>query len=181
MAAIRLVSLAALLAAALAIFGAPPRAAASVDQFTVLDPTPSLLNGESAARRSDILDRLQSLGVDSVRIQVQWRVLAPAPHSSTKPPAFDGSDPGSYPPHAFDVLDSIVRGVDARGMKALLVPTGPIPDWASTTGRGSLSDPSPVEFERFVQALGERYDGTCVLPKCAAGPEIGRASCRERV
>ena len=126
-AAIRLVSLAAMLALALVMIAAPSRAAASVDQFTILDPTPSLLNGESAARRSDILDRLQSLGVDSVRIQVQWRVLAPAPNSSTKPFSFDGSDPASYPAHAFDTLDSIVRGVDARGMKALLVPTGPIP------------------------------------------------------
>nr|MDQ2935706.1 hypothetical protein [Chloroflexota bacterium] len=96
-AAIRIVSLAATLAVALAMIAAPPRAAASSDQFTVLDPTPSLLNGESAARRSDILDRLQALGVDSVRIQVQWRVLAPAPESTTKPADFDGSDPGAYP------------------------------------------------------------------------------------
>ncbi|MEK6251199.1 MAG: hypothetical protein AABM43_04510 [Actinomycetota bacterium] len=170
-AAIRIVSLAATLAVALAMIAAPPRAAASSDQFTVLDPTPSLLNGESAARRSDILDRLQALGVDSVRIQVQWRVLAPAPESSTKPADFDGSDPGDYPNRAFDVLDSIVRGVQARGMDALLVPTGPIPDWASSTGRGSLFDPDPDEFEQFVQALGQRYDGTCVPPNCAGGPD----------
>ena len=170
-AAIRIVSLAAMLALGLAMIAAPPRAAASIDQFTVLDPTPSLLNGESAARRSDILDRLQALGVDSVRIQVQWRVLAPAPESSTKPLGFDGSDPGGYPNHAFDILDSIVRGVQARGMDALLVPTGPIPDWASSTGRGSLFDPDPDEFEQFVQALGKRYDGTCVPPKCAGGPD----------
>ena len=61
--------LAALLAtAAIAVLAGAPAASASTDQITILDPTPSLLNGETAARRSDILDRLQALGVDSVRI-----------------------------------------------------------------------------------------------------------------
>ncbi len=165
--AIRIVLVGALLGLLLA---APTRAAASPDQFTVLDPTPSLLNGESSARRSDILDRLQALGVDSVRIQVQWRVLAPTPNSFSKPFDFDGSDPGDYPLHSFDVLDSIVRGVVQRGMKPLLVPTGPIPIWASSTRRGSLFDPEPSEFGDFVHALGQRYDGTCVPPRCGPGP-----------
>jgi hypothetical protein len=171
MAAIRIASVAAMLGLALVAAGLPATAAASSDQFTVLDPTPSLLNGETAARRSDILDRLQALGVNSVRIQVQWRLLAPAPRSSVKPPGFDPSDPGNYPAHSLDVLDSVVRGVTARGMHALLTPTGPIPDWASSTGRGALFDPDPGDFEQFVGALAERYDGTCVPPKCAGGPD----------
>jgi hypothetical protein len=156
---------------AAAILAAPASAAADAGQYTILDPTPSLLNGENAARRADTLDRLQALGVDTVRIQVQWRFLAPTPGSSMKPLAFDGSDSGDYPGHAFDVLDSVVRGVEARGMDALLTPTGPIPDWASSTREGALFNPNPTEFERFVQALGERYDGTCVPPKCEGGAD----------
>ena len=159
-----------LLAAALGLAlaaAAPSGAAASADQFTVLDPTPQLLNGETAARRSDILDRLQALGVDSVRIQVQWHFLAPAARSDRKPSDFDASDPGDYPTNAFEVLDSIVRSVIARDMKPLLTPTGPIPLWASESRRGSLFDPDPDEFEQFVHAVGRRYDGTCVPPECA--------------
>jgi hypothetical protein len=160
----------ALLTAALCTAYAPARAGASTDQITILDPTPSLLNGETSARRFDILDRLQALGVDSVRIQVQWQFLAPSPDSSTKPVGFDGSDPGDYPAKAFEVLDSVVRGTVARGMKPLLTPTGPFPAWASLSGNGRLSDPDPGEFEQFVEALGERYSGDCVPPKCAVGP-----------
>ncbi|MGH2982451.1 MAG: hypothetical protein ACRDKV_10465, partial [Solirubrobacterales bacterium] len=45
---------------ALGMFGLAPKAAASKDQFAVLDPTPQLLNGVTAGRRADILDRLQA-------------------------------------------------------------------------------------------------------------------------
>ena len=159
--------LVAVAAVSLAALAGPGRAAASADQITILDPTPSLLNGETAARRSDILDRLQALGVDSVRIQVQWRFLAPQPSSSEAPEDFDASDPGDYPAHAFEVLDSIVRGTVERGMQPLLTPTGPFPEWASSSGRGDLFDPEPQEFERFVTALGERYSGDCAPPSCA--------------
>jgi hypothetical protein len=163
--------LSALLVAVVWAVGNPPRAAASADQITVLDPTPSLLNGETAARRFDILDRLQALGVDSVRIQVQWQFLAPSPGSSTKPAGFDASDPGDYPPKAFEVLDSVVRGAVARGMEPMLTPTGPFPEWVSLSRRGNLYDPDPGEFEQFVEALGERYSGNCVPPKCVVGPD----------
>jgi hypothetical protein len=147
----------------------PARAAASADQFTILDPTPSLLNGSSAAHRSDVLDRLQELGVDTVRLQIQWRFFAPSPETSTPPEDFDGFDPGDYPPHTFDVLDSIVRGAEARGMNVLLTPTSPVPDWATPNGRGGLYAPAPGLFGQFVEALGKRYDGTCVPPKCDPG------------
>jgi hypothetical protein len=157
------------LATAVGLLTHPSPAVASVDQTTVLDPTPQLLNGAGPARRGDILDRLQALGVDSMRVQVQWRLLAPAADRSDRPEGFDGSDPGDYPAQAFEVLDSVVRGAKARGMQPLLTPTGPIPDWASSSGRGSLYDPDPDEFEDFVRALGERYDGTCVPPRCATG------------
>jgi hypothetical protein len=164
------IGLTAAVGAFLAILVLAPRAEAAPGQITILDPTPQLLNGETAARRSDILDRLRALGVDSVRIQVQWHFLAPAPESSVKPATFDGSDPADYPVHAFEVLDSVVRGVVARGMEPLLTPTGPIPEWASTSGRGNLYDPDPGEFEDFVHSLGERYSGTCIPPRCSIGP-----------
>jgi hypothetical protein len=159
------------LGVAVAILAAPAGAAPAAEQYTILDPTPSLLNVQSAARRSDTLDRLQALGVDAVRIEVLWRLFVPAPKNATKPAGFDGSAPGDYPNHTFDVLDGVVRGVTARGMQPLLTPTGPIPAWASSSGRPGLFDPDPGEFEKFVQALGERYDGTCVPPNCSSGAD----------
>lgn len=152
--------------AALGLLTSPTGAPAAPGQFTVLDPTPQLLNGTTAAKRADILDRLQALGVDSMRIQVQWRILAPHPNSDDKPQGFDSTDSGEY---SLDVLDSIVRGAVQRGLEPLLVPTGPIPDWASTSGRGPLFDPDPDDFEDFVELLGKRYDGTCVPPRCEPG------------
>ncbi len=161
-----------MLVAALALlsFAGASHASATPAQITILDPTPSLLNGETAARRSDILDRLQALGVDSVRIQVQWRFLAPDPNSDSKPEDFVAEDPGDYPTHAFEVLDTIVRGTVARGMQPLLTPTGPAPDWATEGGHGGLFKPNASEFEKFVTALGERYGGLCTPPGCAASP-----------
>ena len=160
--------LVALVAAVVVAMLAAPAASASPGQITILDPTPSLLNGETAARRSDILDRLQALGVDSVRIQVQWRFLAPSPNSDSKPDGFASDDPGDYPTHAFEVLDTIVRGTVARGMQPLLTPTGPAPDWATAGGHGGLFRPNSLEFQKFVKALGKRYGGTCIPPDCAA-------------
>lgn len=161
--------LAALLAAAaIALLAGAPASSASTGQITILDPTPSLLNGETAARRSDILDRLQALGVDSVRIQVQWRFLAPSPNKDSKPDGFVSDDPGEYPAHAFEVLDTVVRGTVARGMQPLLTPTGPAPDWATGGGHAGLFEPDPGEFQKFVTALGERYGGTCEPPDCKA-------------
>ncbi len=169
--AVRIAALSAALTTMLAMLVGPSSASAASGQFTILDPTPSLLNGETAARRSDILDRLQALGVDSVRIQVQWRFLAPSPNSDSKPQAFTADDPGDYPTHAFEVLDSVVRGTVARGMQPLLTPTGPAPDWATERRHGGLFRPNPKEFEKFVTALGERYGGDCLAPDCAAGPD----------
>lgn len=166
----RVLALAALACATVALT-VPARASAAADQFTVLDPTPQLLNGVTAGRRADILDRLQALGVDAMRVQVQWRFLAPNPNSSRKPSGFDGGDPGDYPERAFEVLDSIVRGAKQRGVEPLLTPTGPIPLWASRSRRGELYDPDPGEFEDFVRGLGRRYDGTCSPPACAAPGE----------
>ena len=39
-------------------------------------------------------------------------------------------------------------------MNVLLTPSAPIPDWASSSGSSRLANPKPVEFARFVRALG---------------------------
>jgi hypothetical protein len=144
-------------------------ARASNDQITIFDATPSLLGGESAEYRFGVLDRLQALGTDTIRILVPWRSMAPEPDSSTKPAGFDASNPIDYPPGRFQDLDQAVVGATVRGMDVLLTPTSPIPDWASGNGHSELFAPQADEFEEFVTALGIRYSGACGPPVCISG------------
>ena len=39
----------------------------------------------------------------------------------------------------------------------------------------------PMERRRFLKVLGVTGGGAALLSGCGIGPEIGRASCRERV
>jgi hypothetical protein len=98
-----------------------------------------------------------------VRVFVYWDSVAPESRSTQRPPNFDGADPRSYPSDLWDRYDGLVRAAQARGLGVLLTPTTPIPSWASQC-RGSRSvrqacNPDPVEFGKFVRALGTRYSG----------------------
>ncbi|MEK6277508.1 MAG: hypothetical protein AABM29_05805 [Actinomycetota bacterium] len=158
---------AAALAVALACAGpAAAPAAASPEQNTIFDATSSLLDGQGATHRTDVLDRLEALGVDTLRAQIRWRLFVPDPNSGVKPRDFDADDPGDYPNDAFKALDDIVREAEERGISVLLTPTSPIPDWAGSTGNSATFGPEPDEYGDFVTALGRRYSGTCVPPDC---------------
>jgi hypothetical protein len=161
--------LAAAAVAALACVGLAAPAYASREQITIFDATSSLLDGQGAAHRSDVLDRLEALGVDTLRAQVRWRLFAPDPDSPVKPRDFDSDDPGDYPQDSMKVLDDIVREARQRQISVLLTPTSPIPDWAGSTGHSTTYGPEVDEYENFVTALGRRYDGTCVPPNCLPG------------
>jgi hypothetical protein len=134
--------------------GAP----ASRSQSMTFDATGELLNGSSQRRQEVILD-LQILGVDTLRIVVPWRFYAPDFNSSTKPAGFDATNPSAYPGGVFSGLDEIVRLARGVGLKVLLTPSMPMPDWASRSGNSDITSPKPAEFGDFVQALGRRYSG----------------------
>jgi hypothetical protein len=55
------------------------------------------------------LDRLRALGVDRLRLTVQWLALAPAPRSRSRPGGFDATDPAAYPAAAWAPYDRVVR------------------------------------------------------------------------
>ena len=156
----------ALAALGLGAAGAGP-SAASPDQVTIFDATSALLEGQGAPRRSDVVQRLDALGVDTLRLQVRWRMFAPAPNSPVRPRDFDPDDPGDYPADSFKALDDVVREADQHGISVLLTPTGALPDWAGSSGNSLLFDPEPDEFEAFVTALGRRYSGLCTPPQCS--------------
>jgi hypothetical protein len=150
------------------LFAAAP-AAASRSQETIFDATNDLLHAPSAGSRDAILDDLDALGVDTVRVVVPWRGVVPRPGAPTRPEGFDPEDPAAYDGRVIEALDHLVRGTSSRGMGLLLSPSAPIPDWASASGRSAVASPKPAEYRRLLTGLGRRYDGTfgsvpCVQP-----------------
>lgn len=144
--------------ALLALLGAQ-RAAASPSQTTTFDATAELLGAPSEKALSQTLNRIAAFGTDSVRIVVPWRFLAPSPGSSTVPGGFNPANPREYDQNAWAGLDAAVTGIRARGMRPLLTPSSPFPNWASRSGKSKLSDPKPSAFKDFVTAMARRYSG----------------------
>jgi hypothetical protein len=164
----KLVALAALGGSALL---GPAGAAANETQSTIFDPGAAFVSpGHSDAHRERTLERIEALGADTVRVLVPWRWFAPDPDLSRPPAGFDASDPASYPEKPFAILDQLVRRAHLLGLRVLMTPSGPIPDWASASGRSELANPSPSDFRQFVTALGLHYNGFCEPPSCR-GPD----------
>jgi hypothetical protein len=115
------------------------------------------------------LQTLRSLGVDVVRLNVQWASIAPHSASST-PPRFNASDPGAYPPRRWAPFDRVVRQAHADGITLDLLLTGGAPLWATgptappAERRSGGWEPSPTAYEQFVQAVATRYSGTYTQP-----------------
>jgi hypothetical protein len=107
-----------------------------------------------ADRRNARLDELKGLGVDIVKLRVDWRHLAP--EGKSKPEGFSGENPNEYPADRWAPYDDTIKAIVARGMTPYVMLGGRGPDWA--TGDG-LTNPNADEFKRFVQAVGTRYNG----------------------
>jgi hypothetical protein len=168
--------LAALLAAtALAVPAAP--ALASSTQESIIEDEHQML-GLGPAERERALDDAQALGADGIRVVVLWRSIAPSPDAAKRPKGFDGKNPAAYPAPSWDPLDAVVRGAQARGLKVLLSPSGPIPAWASLcrggSGRqqahlqaesGALRGLSYARWACVIQGAYTDEDGGGVLPR----------------
>jgi hypothetical protein len=119
------------------------------------------------------LDRMKALGVDRVRVFLNWNTVAPAATAAARPPGFNPADPAAYPAGNWGIYDEIVRDAAARGIGLDLTLTGPAPQWA--TGRGGARGgppgvwkPSAVQFGDFVHAVGTRYSGSYKPPGSSA-------------
>jgi hypothetical protein len=119
------------------------------------------------------LDRLQRLGVDTIRVTMLWKAIAPQSTSGSAPAGFDASDPAAYPPAAWAPYDRLVELARARGIAVLFNITAPGPLWAM--GRGAPAAkyadhwmPSAAAFGQFVAAAGRRYSGSYSPPGTSA-------------
>lgn len=137
-----------------------PGAAASPTQVSILQDDGQIINSGPGTRDAR-LDEFAALGVEVVKIGVEWRDVAP--RGSSKPAGFDGADPAAYGGEAWAPYDAAIAGAKARGMEVLLTVSGPAPDWA-VAGRSEpvqgVLRPDPGEFGAFVRAAGTRYSGS---------------------
>ena len=134
------------------------RVAASASQVTIIEDDRELVFS-TPKHRGKLLDEAKALGVDVVKIRVDWRSVAPARESKHKPSGFNGADSSQYPGGVWANYDDVLRAIVARGMKPLVMLGGSSPNWGgSKSNRGGR--PKPSEFRRFVQAVGSRYSGS---------------------
>ena len=138
-----------------ALLAAATTASASRDQLTMLQDDPSLLDED---RRDATLDEWKALGVDIVKLRLNWRDISPA----DKPA--DPSDPAAYKPAEWQRYDAAIRGANERGMRVFIMLGGHAPPWASEPSPkdypNGVHQPDPALFRQFVQAAGTRYSGT---------------------
>lgn len=95
--------------------------------------------------RAEVLDRLESAGVDSVRIDVSWAMLQP-----------DGPD--QFSSWGVDFVDEVLAMAQDRGL-APLVTLWLTPEWANS-GRGERTLPDdPADYGRVAQWAADRWEG----------------------
>jgi hypothetical protein len=141
----------ALLIALAALALAAPAAQAKESQFMVFEANREL-RSHDGAERAAALDEIQRFGVGWLRVVLYWRDVAPSPTSDSAP-SFDESNPASYD---WTTYERIVAEARARGMRLLITPSGPAPDWATLAGDGT-DYPSPTRFRRFMTAVGRQF------------------------
>src|SRR3954470_22579933 len=105
-------------AMALLLLSLPCSARASTLQETIFDGGFHLTEG-TAKERDARLAELRRLGADTIRLELHWRDLAPAPERAAQPPGFDAADPRDYDRATWAPFDQVVRGAADRGMSVL--------------------------------------------------------------
>src|SRR5918996_6105850 len=122
----RTITTALLCLAALAAF--PAAASASSRQLAIFQDERLLLErGETTQLQT--LSELRGLGVDVIKLQVDWSEVAPL--GKSKPAGFTGSDPSEYPAARWAKTDTLVRNAQARGFQVMIALSGPAPGWAT--------------------------------------------------
>jgi hypothetical protein len=135
----------------LAVLVAVPAAHAGPRQVMTFEAPDELLDD---GRRDATLDEIRGFGVTQIRQLVYWQQFAPGPNRKRKP-RFDARNPDAY--GSWGLLDRLIAAAEARGIKVILTPTGPVPRWATRSKKGHLNRPNPRQFGQFVTALARRY------------------------
>jgi len=119
------------------------------------------------ANPGQTLDELKRIGVDDIKVFMQWNSMAPNPLGHKRPAGFDAANPDAYPAALWAPYDEVIRAAAARGMGVDLALEGLAPLWATGPGVPAGTspgfvgawEPSAKEYGLFVQAVGKRYSG----------------------
>jgi len=148
---------------ALALTGAallPAAAGASPGQSALFQDDHLLLERGDGQRQAT-LDEVRGLGVDMIKVQLNWSSVAPG--ARTKPSGFHASDPSQYP--GWGRYDAVLADARARGLKVMFALAPPAPGWATTgtqRDREGVNRPSAREFGRFAEAAARHFPGVDV-------------------
>ena len=141
--------------AALALL--PAAAGASPGQYALFQDDALLLEHGDGPRQAT-LDEVRGLGVDMIKVQLNWAAVAPG--ARRKPSGFDATDPAEYPGWAR--YDALLADARARGLKVMFALAPPAPGWATRgtrRDRAGVNRPSAREFGRFAEAAARRFPG----------------------
>jgi hypothetical protein len=147
------------------------RAWASGSQQTMIQDNQLLLR--NPAHLNQTLQTLSSLGVQRLRITVEWNLIAPDGGSTQMPAGFNGADPADYSQAAWTPYDAIVKAAARYGLGVNFNVTGGDPLWAQANPSPDPSlapvwYPSASAYGAFVTALGVRYSGSYTPPGASA-------------
>ncbi len=158
----------------------PATAQASPTQTSIMmDDDLLVYRDDSTAART--LTQMRSLGVDTARVTVLWKIVAENARPSKAEIAklkgsakenarkqakrFRAADPSTYPRRNWDRFDNLVKSAANIGVKIYFNVTGPGPAWAHEQAPASQRalagtwKPRPTAFKQFVTAVGKRYGG----------------------
>jgi hypothetical protein len=158
-------------AALLVLLWPAGKASASGGQSAMFQDNQLLLG--DPAHLNQTLQTLSSLGVQRLRITVEWNVIAPDASSKQMPAGFDGANPADYPSGGWAPYDAIVQAAARYGLGVNFNVTGGAPLWATVQPAPNSSlqyvwYPSASAFGAFVRAVGLRYSGTYTPPGASA-------------
>jgi hypothetical protein len=154
--------LAAALVAAAVLCSAGP-AVASPLQISSLQDDHYLLNQTKESVVVKTLEKMRALGVQQIRVNLEWNTVAPDPNSYTEP-KFNALNPFMYPTLRWAPYDRIAFLAPHYGMSVQFDITGPGPLWAmghKPPNKRAATHwyPNATDFLEFVYAVGERYSG----------------------
>ena len=138
----------------------PAAAGASPGQYALFQDD-ALLVERGDAQRQATLDELRGLGVDMIKVQLNWASVAPG--TRRKPSGFDATDPSEYP--GWGRYDAVLADAHARGLKVMFSLAPPAPGWATRgtrRDREGVNRPSALEFGRFAEAAARHLPGVDV-------------------
>jgi hypothetical protein len=137
-----------------------PAAACASPRELALFQDDHLLLERGDAQRTATLDEVRGLGVDMIKVQLNWAAVAPG--ARRKPSGFDGADPAQYP--GWGRFDALVADARAHGFQVMFALAPPAPGWATPTrgDRAGVNRPDPTEFGRFAEAAARHFPDVSV-------------------